>query len=37
MENYYAHVYVFVMYLDDLYVIVFTVHMVRSASLNECN
>jgi len=34
MEKKIAHVYVFVMYLDDLYIVVFTVHVVSYVNSN---
>jgi hypothetical protein len=37
MDNYSACVYAFVIYLDDLYVVVFIVHVVSYVNLNECD
>ena len=37
MEDCSAHVYVLVMYLNDVYIIVFIVRALSSVRLNECD
>jgi hypothetical protein len=37
MENYYAYVFVFILYLDDLCVLVIDLNDVNSSSLHECD
>jgi len=37
MEDSYAHVYVFMVYLDGVYIIIFTVHASYYFSLKECD
>jgi hypothetical protein len=37
MKDFYAHVYVFVAYLDDVYIVIFNVNDLCFISLNECD